>query len=126
MDFSEKLDILLTRNGMTQTKLSKELGISQAAIAKWIKGLSRPSPEKMLQMAQIFNLSIEIISDDNLSLPKETKSYNQSNLDNSKIEDDFKKLLSLRNEITETFNEFSAMFDKRLSNIEKILKDKKF
>lgn len=126
MNFSEKLDILLTRNGMTQTRLSKELGISQAAIAKWIKGLSRPSPEKMLQMAQIFNLSIEIISDDNLSLPKETKSYNQSNFDNSKIEDDFKKLLSLRNEITETFNEFSAMFDKRLSNIEKILKDKKF
>lgn len=125
MNFSEKLDILLTRNGMTQTRLSKELGISQAAIAKWIKGLSRPSPEKMLQMAQIFNLSIEIISDDNLSLPKETKSYNQSNFDNSKIEDDFKKLLSLRNEITETFNEFSAMFDKRLSNIEKILKDKK-
>lgn len=125
MNFSEKLDILLTRNGMTQTKLSKELGISQAAIAKWIKGLSRPSPQKMLQMAQIFNLSIEIISDDNLSLPKETKNYNQSNFDNSKIEDDFKKLLSLRNEITETFNEFSAMFDKRLSNIEKILKDKK-
>ncbi|MBR6388991.1 MAG: helix-turn-helix transcriptional regulator [Opitutales bacterium] len=124
MDFSEKLEILLTRNGMTQTKLSKELGISQAAIAKWIKGLSRPSPDKLLQIAKIFNVSIEVISKDNLSLPQETKNYNH--FDNAKIEDDFKRLLSLRNEITETFNEFSEMFDKRLSNIEKILKDKKF
>lgn len=124
MDFSEKLEILLTRNGMTQTKLSKELGISQAAIAKWIKGLSRPSPDKLLQIAKIFNVSIEVISKDNLSLPQETKNYNH--FDNAKIEDDFKKLISLRNEITETFNEFATMFDKRLSNIEKILKDKKF
>lgn len=125
MNFSEKLNLLLKRNGMTQTKLANELGISQAAIAKWLKGTSRPAPDKLLQIAEMFDLSVEIISDDNLSLPKETKGYDHSNFDNSKIEDDFKKLISLRNEISETFNEFATMFDKRLSNIEKILKDKK-
>lgn len=47
------------------------------------------------------------------------------NVETAKIRDDFEKLIQLRNEITESFSEFAAMFDKRLSNIEKILKNQK-
>lgn len=47
------------------------------------------------------------------------------NVETAKIRDDFEKLIQLRNEITESFSEFAAMFDKCLSNIEKILKNQK-
>lgn len=48
------------------------------------------------------------------------------NIETSKIRDDFEKLMALKNEISESLSEFAAIFDKRLANIEKILKDKKF
>lgn len=127
MKISDKIRLLLARNGMTQTKLSKELNISQAAIAKWINGTSRPSPDNLFQMSKIFAVTIDEISDDNLPLPDAPQKDNRvMNIETSKIRDDFEKLMALKNEISESLSEFAAMFDKRLANIEKILKDKKF
>lgn len=48
------------------------------------------------------------------------------NVETAKIREDFERLMALKNEISESLSEFAAMFDKRLSNIEKILRDKKF
>lgn len=77
-------------------------------------------------MSKIFAVTIDEISDDNQPLPNETKQPAQvMNVETAKIRDDFEKLIQLRNEITESFSEFAAMFDKRLSNIEKILKNQK-
>lgn len=127
MKISDKIRLLLARNGMTQTKLSKELNISQAAIAKWINGTSRPSPDNLFQMSKIFAITIDEISNDNLPLPNETKQASQvMNVETAKIREDFERLMALKNEISESLSEFAAMFDKRLSNIEKILRDKKF
>ena len=127
MKISDKIRLLLARNGMTQTRLSKELNISQAAIAKWINGTSRPSPDNLFQMSKVFAVTIDEISDDNLPLPNEPKHSSQViNVETEKIRDDFEKLMALKNEISESLSEFAAMFDKRLTNIEKILKDKKF
>ena len=127
MKISDKIRLLLARNGMTQTKLSKELNISQAAIAKWVNGTSRPSPDNLFQMSKIFAVTIDEIGNDNLPLSNETKQTSQvMNVETAKIREDFEKLMALKNEISESLSEFSAMFDKRLSNIEKILKDKKF
>ena len=127
MDFSEKLNLLLKRNGLSVLSFSKTQNISHTAVAKWLKNKARPSPNKMLEIATFFDLDVDILLDDSKNLPNETTQKKTSNtIETIKIEDDFKKLISLRNEITETFNEFATMFDKRLSNIEKILKDKKF
>ena len=126
MDFSEKLNLLLKRNGMSVLSFSKTQNISHTAVAKWLKNKARPSPNKMLEIATFFDLDVDILLDDSKNLPNETTQKKTSNtIETIKIEDDFKKLISLRNEISETFNEFATMFDKRLSNIEKILKDKK-
>ena len=126
MKISDKIRLLLARNRMTQTKLSKELNISHAAIAKWINETSRPSPDNLFQMSKIFAATIDEISDDNLPLPNETKHpYQVMNVETSKIRDDFEKLMALKNEILESLSEFAAMFDKHLFNIEKILKNQK-
>ena len=67
------------------------------------------------------------MTNDNLTLPYETKkNYSIRDAETVKIREDFEKLMALKNEISESLSEFSAMFDKRLSNIEKILRDKKF
>lgn len=127
MNFSEKLNLLLKRNGMSVLSFAKTQNISHTAVAKWLKGKAKPTPAKMLEIATFFNLDVDVLLQDQQELPKEALVKKTSkNIETVKVEDDFKKLISLRNEITETFNEFSAMFDKRLSNIEKILKDKKF
>ena len=57
---------------------------------------------------------------------KPKKNYSIRDAETVKIREDFEKLMALKNEISESLSEFSAMFDKRLSNIEKILRDKKF
>lgn len=77
-------------------------------------------------MSKIFAVTIDEISDDNQPLPNETKQPAQvMNVETAKIRDDFEKLMALKNEISESLSEFVAMFDKRLSNIEKILKNQK-
>ena len=126
MIFSEKLNLLLKRNGMSVLSFAKTQNISHTAVAKWLKNKAKPTPGKMLEIATFFNLDVDVLLHDEQELPNETLIKKTSkNIETVKIEDDFKKLISLRNEITETFNEFATMFDKRLSNIEKILKDKK-
>lgn len=125
MKFADKLRLLLKRNGLTVLAFAKTQNISHTAVSKWLKG-NNPSPDKIPEIASFFGIDVNVLINDDLDLPTETKSNYSSKVETSKIEDDFKKLLSLRSEITETFNEFSAMFDKRLSNIEKILQSKKF
>lgn len=126
MDFSFKLDTLLKRNGLTALAFAKTQNISHTAVAKWLKNKSKPTPNKMLEIASFFNLDVDVLQNDNLPLPNETKQPAQvMNVETAKIRDDFEKLMALKNEISESLSEFAAMFDKRLSNIEKILKNQK-
>lgn len=127
MNFSKKLKLLLKRNGLTALAFAKSQNVSHTAVAKWIKGTANPTPEKILEIASYFGLNVDILINDNLPLPNETKQTSQvMNVETAKIREDFEKLMALKNEISESLSEFAAMFDKRLSNIEKILKDKKF
>ncbi len=81
----------------------------------------------MLAISNYFKIPVSVLTNDNLTLPNETKkNYSIRDAETVKIREDFEKLMALKNEISESLSEFSAMFDKRLSNIEKILRDKKF
>ena len=125
--FSEKISQLMTENGHTQISLGKALNVSQAAVAKWRNSKSTPSPKIMLAISNYFKIPVSVLTNDNLTLPNETKkNYSIRDAETVKIREDFEKLMALKNEISESLSEFSAMFDKRLSNIEKILRDKKF
>ena len=126
-NFSEKLKLLLKRNGLTALAFAKSQNVSHTAVAKWMKGMANPTPEKTVEIASYFGLNVDILINDNLTLPNETKkNYSIRDTETVKIREDFEKLMALKNEISESLSEFSAMFDKRLSNIEKILRDKKF
>lgn len=53
------LKLLREGKNISQTQLAIEMGISQQAIAKWETGESKPRAEKLLQLAKLFNCTID-------------------------------------------------------------------
>ena len=59
--FKTRLKELREENNLTQEKLSKETGISQAGIAKWETGDRTPSMECLIILAKYFCVSIDYL-----------------------------------------------------------------
>lgn len=50
--------------GVTQTDLAAQLGVTSGAVGQWEKGLTKPRPNRLKQIAQILGTTVdEIISD---------------------------------------------------------------
>lgn len=50
--------------GYTQIDLANILGVKQATIAMWETGKSKPTIDKALKLAKLFNVSVEELFDD--------------------------------------------------------------
>ena len=57
------------KNKMSQKMLGEYIGISDRAVSKWELGLSNPSGQNLINLAKIFNVSIDELFNNN---PKET------------------------------------------------------
>lgn len=55
MDFYERLNNLIQKNGLSQAKLEKAIGISNGSVSKWKKSL--PSIKTIKKIAEFFNVS---------------------------------------------------------------------
>ncbi len=62
-----KVKELCDQNGITITKLEKNLEFGNGAIHKW--DISQPSVEKVKKVADYFNVGIDHMVNDNLSIP---------------------------------------------------------
>ena len=60
-DFKERLKELRLESGLTQIKLSKQTGISQAGIAKWETGDRTPNMEYIIVLAKFFGVSADYL-----------------------------------------------------------------
>ena len=60
-DNMSKLKRLLKEKNITQTELSKELGVHQTLISQWCHGKSKPNIYQTSAMAKYMNLSAEDI-----------------------------------------------------------------
>ena len=49
------------RHGFTQAELAHRLYVSFQAISAWERGLSLPDLEKVMHMAEIFGVSVDIL-----------------------------------------------------------------
>jgi transcriptional regulator with XRE-family HTH domain len=58
--FKTALQRLMDARGLIQEQLAKELGVTQAAVSKWVQG-SIPKPETLVRIAIFFNVSIDSI-----------------------------------------------------------------
>lgn len=59
MSFQEKLQVLRRERGLSQENLAESIGISRQAIAKWESGKSYPDVNNLIQLSDLFKVSID-------------------------------------------------------------------
>lgn len=62
-----KIKSLRIEKGLSQKQLGKLLGISDRAVSKWEKGLSKPSIKNLFELSEIFNISTDFFNDISVS-----------------------------------------------------------
>lgn len=62
MDFGLHLKNLRKRQGLTQARLAKILHVSDATIIRWENNYKLPSFECLLQMAMLFNVTLDYMA----------------------------------------------------------------
>ncbi|HEX3018183.1 MAG TPA: helix-turn-helix transcriptional regulator [Caproicibacter sp.] len=59
MALQKKLQTLRKQKGMTQESLAEKLGITRQAVANWEMGLSCPDLENLIQLSDLFHISLD-------------------------------------------------------------------
>lgn len=74
-----KIKELRKKNHLSQTELGERLGISNRAVSKWEKGLSKPTLKNVYSLAKIFGVSVDYFySDEEIKAVKDTVSGMES------------------------------------------------
>ena len=61
MTFGEKIQKLRKESGLSQEKLSYQLGVSRQAISKWERDNGYPETEKIVLMSKIFHVTLDYL-----------------------------------------------------------------
>lgn len=77
MRFCDKLPKLRKNNNYSQEQLADKLGVSRQAVSKWELGSSYPDMDKIIQMCNILNCTLDEIMDDGVI--GEEKNINNKN-----------------------------------------------
>ena len=57
----ERIKKLREKQGYTQTELAKMLGVTRSCVNAWEMGISVPSTQSLVQLAQIFDISTDYL-----------------------------------------------------------------
>lgn len=68
MNFAEKLYTLRTQSGYSQEVLAEKLNVSRQAVSKWETGPTLPETDKLIAISDLFNVSIDSLLIDSISL----------------------------------------------------------
>lgn len=68
MKLSEKIIELRKANKMTQEELASICNVSRQSISKWEADIALPETEKLLKLGETFQVSMDILLKDELSL----------------------------------------------------------
>ena len=58
---AEKIKILRDGRGMTQTELARRLGVTRSGVNAWEMGISIPSTQYVVELAQFFGVSTDFL-----------------------------------------------------------------
>ncbi len=109
--FSKNLKYLREKKGIEQQELADELNIPRSTLSCWENGLRTPKIEQIQEIANYFNVNMDIISRD----------YSNNNYK----EDDIKMLLDAYQGLSDTDKEFMRnMIIERRKLIDKQLEEK--
>ena len=101
MKFGDKLICLRKRKGMNQEELAEQLGVSRQSVSKWESNNSYPETDKIVQICNIFNCSMDDLINDNITNIDEIQRKDKNNL--NIVIDSFLEF------IIKTINMFSKM-----------------
>ena len=73
MKFEEKLITLRKQKLLSQEQLAEKLDVTRQTVSKWELGQSRPDMDKLTVMSKLFNVSIDTLTNDDVSLDDEEK-----------------------------------------------------
>ena len=59
MKFNEKLIELRKKHGLSQEELGYKLNVTRQTVSKWELGQTTPEMDKLVEMAKIFNISVD-------------------------------------------------------------------
>ena len=101
MKFGDKLIQLRKKSGMNQEELAEKLGVSRQSVSKWESNNAYPETDKIVQICNIFNCSMDDLINDNITDINEIQRKDKSNV--TIAIDSFLEF------ITKTINMFSSM-----------------
>ena len=58
---ADKIKLLREASHLTQTELAKKLNITRSSVNAWEMGISVPSTQSLVQLAQIFDISTDYL-----------------------------------------------------------------
>lgn len=61
MIFSEKLQLIRKNKGLTQEELAEKLSVSRQAVAKWESGQVYPDIANLIQISNLFNITVDYL-----------------------------------------------------------------
>ena len=68
MELSKKIEKLRKKKGMSQEELADAVGVSRQSVFKWESGVNTPDIDKLKKLVTIFNVSFDVLLNDNLDL----------------------------------------------------------
>ena len=101
MKFGDKLILLRKKKGLSQEELAEKLGVSRQSVSKWESNNTYPETDKIVQICNIFECSMDDLINDKVTDVEETLRKNKNNLNYV-----FDSLLEF---ITKTVSMFSKM-----------------
>ena len=118
MESSEKIKIMREMNQWTQEEVAEELGMSTTGYAKIERGQTNVSVEKLKQIAQVFNLNVAQLLDDErfvmCSIGDNNSNYNNYFGTNEKLSlenEKLKQLLSAKESEIEALKKVIALLE---------------
>lgn len=74
MNFGKNLQVLRKMTGMTQEKLAEKMSVSRQTISKWELGSILPEVEKLVELCEMFNCSVDELLRGNMDFSNEAYS----------------------------------------------------
>ena len=73
----EKINELRNKNNITQLALAKELGVSRSSVNAWEMGISMPTIDRLIDIAEYFHVSVDYLLGLNDRLTIDISSLNE-------------------------------------------------
>lgn len=68
MELKDKIIMLRKQNALSQEGLAEKLNVTRQTISKWELGETKPSVDMLNEMSKIFNVGIEVLTNDEIGL----------------------------------------------------------